>query len=198
MARHLVGFAALAMGLILGMSHPPQSSALNIENNCTGATAQEPQIPSACSNSASLSIPIATQSDIYTLLNAGCTTLYGQLRIQSSFEGEFVLPNVTTIKIDGIVVEDDGESRVTGIELPDLVEVSNSIVLGTLGKVRRVSMPKLKTIPGNLSGKLWVENSTVEFDALESAKGLDLVGNLTGYGCHSYTEALPLYSWPFC
>jgi hypothetical protein len=86
---------------------------------------------------------------------------------------------VTTIKVDGILVEDDGDSRLTAIELPDLVEVSNSISLGTLGMVRRVSMPKLKKIPGNLSGKLWVENATVEFDALESVKGLDFVGNLT-------------------
>jgi hypothetical protein len=40
-------------------------------------------------------------------------------------------------------------------------------------------MPKLKKIPGDLSGKLWVENATVEFDELESVEGLDLVGNLT-------------------
>ncbi|KAJ0417239.1 hypothetical protein BJY00DRAFT_208811 [Aspergillus carlsbadensis] len=161
MARHLVGFAALAMGISISET-----------------TAQE--FPPACSNSNSLSIPIASQSDLYTLLDNGCTTLYGQLRIQSSFDGEFVLPNVTTIKVDGILVEGDGgDSRLTAIELPDLVEVSNSIQLGTLGKVRRVSMPKLKTIPGNLSGKLWVEGARVGFGALESVRGVDLVGNLT-------------------
>ncbi|KAL3440925.1 hypothetical protein BJX65DRAFT_289580 [Aspergillus insuetus] len=183
MARHLVGITALAMGII------------------SGTTAQDLGIPAACSNSASLSILIGTQSDIYTLLDNGCTTLYGQLRIQSSFEGEFVLPNVTTIKVDGIVVEDDGDSRVTAIELPDLVEVSNSISLGTLGMVRRVSMPKLKKIPGDLSGKLWVENATVEFGALESVKGLDLVGNLTSLefpSLRSVNKTISICNVPDC
>ncbi|KAL2816548.1 hypothetical protein BJX63DRAFT_387636 [Aspergillus granulosus] len=159
MARQLLGFAAVAMCIF------------------TGTLAQS--IPEACSNSNSLSIPIRSQSDIYSLLNNGCTTLYGQLRIQSSFEGEFILPNVTSIKVDGITVENGTSSALTSIELPDLIEVSNSIALGTLERVRKVSMPKLKSIPGSLSGRVLSNNTDIELDALESVKNIDLVGNFT-------------------
>ncbi|KAL2836984.1 hypothetical protein BJY01DRAFT_221376 [Aspergillus pseudoustus] len=161
MARQIVGLAALATAVLASTETSVQS------------------IADACSNSNSLSIPISSQSDIYTLLNSGCTTLYGQLQIQGSFEGEFILPNVTTIKVDGITIEDGASSKLTAIELPDLVEVSNSIELGTLARVKKVSMPKLKSIPGNLSGTLLVNATKVEFGALEEVKKLDLVGNFT-------------------
>lgn len=86
---------------------------------------------------------------------------------------------MTAIKVDGITIEDGASSRLTAIELPDLVEVSNSIELGTLARVRKVSMPKLKSIPGTLSGTLLVNATKVEFDALEEVEKLDLVGNFT-------------------
>ncbi|KAL3456389.1 hypothetical protein BJX64DRAFT_41564 [Aspergillus heterothallicus] len=158
MARHLVSFAALALGIL------------------TETTAQS--ISSACTNT---TISISSQADIYALLNAGCNTLNGQLEIKSSFEGEFILPNVTSIEGNGIVVEYGAasSSSLTSIELPDLVDVASSIELGTLERVRKVSMPKLKSVPGVLSGTLWANASMLEFGKLEKVRGLELVGNFT-------------------
>ncbi|KAL3476010.1 hypothetical protein BJX99DRAFT_228716 [Aspergillus californicus] len=156
-----------------------------------------------CSNGETLQIPIHDQTDLDDLVQKGCTTIWGQLHIQSDYNGSFILNNVTNITSGGITTQEeaDGVPGVTSIELPDLVTIGGSVNLTRMDNLELLSMPKLKSIPGTLSGIFPQLATSLNFSDLQNVTNIDLVGNFTRLGLESLqhvTETLSICNAENC
>ncbi|KAL3455479.1 hypothetical protein BJX64DRAFT_68350 [Aspergillus heterothallicus] len=142
------------------LSHPPTDPGI-------GTAAQE------CPTSSTGSILHVTSPDQLAALE-GCTTLTGDISIESDFSGEFILHGVTELK--GAI---SAPARLTGLgrlELPDLVEVGDIFFSG--GLPADVALPSLERA-GSIDLYQTELSGEVDLGALSEAENINLRGSWT-------------------
>lgn len=110
----------------------------------------------------------------------GCTTLNGHIIIQSDYEGDFILNDVTEFH-GNISTAQDSPKALSRFEMRGLEKVENIHLLGLAGDI---SLPKLE-VAGNVELVQTSDSGTVDLRVLSEANDLSIRGSWTRY---EYTQ----------
>ncbi|OAX78846.1 hypothetical protein ACJ72_06843 [Emergomyces africanus] len=116
-----------------------------------------------------------------------CTTINGSLHIARNYTGSFYLPHVRNISgnIEWGHYLDSEKPKPSSLNLPDLEYLGSSIPLNGLPTLTILSMPKLKTLGGDINIDYAHE---VDFRSLETADSVDFKGNISELRLDSLRE----------
>ena len=110
----------------------------------------------------------------------GCTTLNGHIIIQSDYEGDFILNDVTVFH-GNISTAEDSPKALSRFEMGVLERIENIHLLGLAGDI---SLPKLEVV-GNVELVQTSDSGTVDLRVLSEANDLSIRGSWTRY---EYTQ----------
>lgn len=106
----------------------------------------------------------------------GCTTLNGHIVIESDYEGDFVLNEVTNFHGNISTVE-NGTAGLGLFELRDLNEIDHIHLLGLIGDV---NLPKLEST-GDIELVQMSANGSIDLSSLAEANDVSIRGSWTRY-----------------
>ncbi|KAJ5651016.1 uncharacterized protein N7484_004739 [Penicillium longicatenatum] len=104
----------------------------------------------------------------------GCTTLNGNIIIQSDYEGDFILNDMTEFH-GNISTAEDSPKGLSRFEMPDLEMIENIHLLGLSGDI---SLPKLE-VAGDVEFVQSSDSGAIDLRSLSEANSLSIRGSWT-------------------